>query len=243
MTSKTSGIGRFQSLYGKEIRAYFDHPTAYVVAVVFLIITGYFFTQELFLTRQTDMRPFAELSSLLLVFFVPAVTMRLFAEERKSGTLELLMTLPVEDGEILFAKLFAAISLMTFTLAMTLVYPVSIEFLGRVDPGSAVGVYTGLILTGSLLASAGLFASSLTRNQVVAFIISFLIGFVLYSVGKATPYAPLWIAPLMNFLGIDSHLHGLARGIFDSRDLVYYLTGTALFAFLTYVRLQLARSD
>jgi len=235
--------GRLSCLYAKELRAYFHNPAAYIVSVVFLLIAGYLFTQPLFLINQADIRSFTELAPLLLVFFVPAVTMRLFAEEAKEGTLELLMTLPVQEWQVLLAKFFAAWTLLAFTLALTAAYPISVAMLGRVDAGAIVGSYLGLMLTGALLAGAGIFASSLTRNQVVAFIIAFLISFGLYLCGKTSTYLPLALARVADFVGLDSHLDALSRGVIDSRDLLYYATCTGLFLFLTQVRLTLARSD
>lgn len=230
-------------LYSKELNAYFNTPSAYIIAVAFLLITGYFFTQSLFLAGLADIRPFVDLAPLLLVFFVPGVTMRLFAEEAKSGTLDLLLALPVSYGEVLMAKFLAAFSLMTATLTLTLIYPLSLAFLGKIDPGAVAGAYIGLVATGGVLVAAGLLASSLTRNQVVAFIIGFVPGFVFYLLGKVSAYIPLWLAPLVDFLGFDSHLDSLGRGVFDSRDLVYYLTITAFFLLLAHTRMKLVRAS
>ena len=234
---------RLRSLYFKELGAYFYNPAAYIVAIVFLLIAGYLFTQPLFLINQADIRPFTELAPLLLIFFVPAITMRLFAEEAKGGTLELLLTLPVQEWEVLASKFLAAVTLLAFTLALTAAYPISVAFLGNVDYGAIVGSYLGLLLTGALLAGAGVFASSLTRNQVVAFIIAFLISFALYLLGKTSTYLPFALSRVADFVGLDSHLDALSRGVVDTRDVVYYLTFTGFFLFLTQIRLGLARSD
>ncbi len=233
---------RLRALCSKELRAYFDNPAAYVISIIFLLVTGYVFTQPLFVINEADIRPFVELVPLLLIFFAPAVTMRLFSEEAKTGTLELLLALPVTEWEILSAKFAAATALIASMLALTWVYPVSISLLGRVDPGAIYLAYLGLLLTGALLAAAGTFASTLTSNQVVAFVAAFSIGFVLYTLGKLGPFVPLRLSPLVDFLGWDSHLDNLARGVLDARDVVYYLSGAGLFLFLAHERLKRVRS-
>lgn len=234
---------RMGHLYRKELTAFFYNPAAYIVSIVFLLISGYLFTQPLFLINQADVRSFTEMAPLLLIFFVPAITMRLFAEESKEGTLELLMTLPVEEWEVLTAKFLAAVSLLAFTLVLTAAYPISVACLGSVDYGAIIGSYVGLLLAGALLAGVGLFASSMTRNQVVAFIVAFLISFALYLLGKTSMYLPLGLSRIADFVGLDSHLEALSRGVVDSRDLIYFATSTGFFLFLTHVRLALSRSD
>lgn len=233
----------FWPLYRREAGAYFNNPSAYIISVVFLLITGYFFAQPLFLINQASLRTFIELMPLLLSIFVPAVTMRHFSEEFKAGTIELLLTSPARDWEILLSKFLAAVTLLCVVFALTLVYPATIGALGRPDWGGVAGAYAGLALTGALLASAGMFASSLTRNQVVAFIVGFLFSFALYLIGKVSAFVPLWLTPVTDYLGMDSHLDNIGRGILDSRDMMYYLSGTGLFLFLTQVRLWLLRSD
>ncbi|MBI4386341.1 MAG: ABC transporter permease subunit [Elusimicrobia bacterium] len=214
-------------LVRKELNAYFDSPAAYIISVVFLLITGYFFAQPLFLRNQADIGSFTDLAPLLLTFFVPAITMRHFSEEYKSGTIEILMTLPVRDRDILLSKFLASGALLAATLAFTAVYPVSVALLGKADLGAVAGAYAGLWLSGMLLVSAGLFGSTLSRNQVVAFIIAFLIGFSLFLLGKVGAFVPVWLTPYTEFLGLDAHLANLSRGVVDTRDLMYYATGSA----------------
>lgn len=233
----------FKALYRRETGAYFNAPTAYITAVVFLLIAGFLFAQPLFLAGQASIRSFVDLAPLLLTFFMPALTMRHFAEEYKSGTIEILLTFPVGDWEVLAAKFLATLTLLAATLALTLAYPLAVGLLGRLDWGAVAGAYVGLLLTGALLAAAGMFASTLTRNQVVAFILGFVIAFALFLAGKVGVTLPLALTPLTDYLGLDSHLDNLARGVFDTRDLVYYLSGTGFFLFLCQVRLWLTRSD
>jgi len=223
---------RTKALYLRELRGYFDTPAAYVVAIVNLLLSGYLFASPLFLQNRAVLDSFTSAAPLLFLFFIPAVTMRLYSEELKSGTYELLATLPVLDEEILAAKYLAALTVFTFMLAGTLLYPVTLFALGRPDWGAAAGAYAGLWLTGACLAAIGVWASSLTRNQVVAFIIAFLIGFVLFAAGKVHDFMPPGAAALADFLGFDSHLNRLARGVLDTRDLAYYASVAGYFLYL-----------
>jgi gliding motility-associated transport system permease protein len=231
------------ALYRRELAAYFHTPTAYVLSVVFLLITGYFFATPLFLTGQASIAGFTDLAPMLLAFLVPAITMRHFSEEFKSGTMEVLMTFPVRDWEIVAAKFLAAETLLCAMLACTLVYPISVSFLGSLDWGGVAGAYAGLALTGAVLIAAGMFASSLTRNQIIAFIVGVLLTFTLFALGKVGDLMPLRLSPLTDYLGLDAHLASLSRGVLDTRDLLYYASGTGLFLFLAQVRLWLLRSE
>lgn len=232
---------RFRSLYKKEARAYFNTPTAYIVVVAFLLITGYFFSQPLFLANSATLQSFSEVAPLLLVFFVPAVTMRLVAEELKSGTVEILVTLPVQDAEVVLAKYAAAVTVVALALAGTFAFPVTLATLGKLDWGAAAGAYLGLLLTGSVLAAGGLLASTLTRNQIIAFILGFFIAFALYLLGKIRTFVPLWFTPVTDFMGLDSHLENLSKGLFDTRDLLYYLSLSGYGLFLAYLNLNARR--
>lgn len=233
----------FRALYIKETRAYFSTPTAYIIAVVFLFCTGYFSAQPMFVTGQANVAGFLDLVPLLLTFFVPAITMRLFSEEQKSGTIELLQTLPVPDHLIVAAKYLAAVTLLWSLLGLTLGFPVALGWLGNLDWGATLVGYVGLGLAASMLAAIGLFASALTRNQVVAFIVGWAASFLLYALGKVDALVPPWLSPFTNFLGLDAHIHSMARGVVDSRDLIYFASLGGVFLFLTLIRLWVSRTD
>ena len=219
-------------IYRREIRSYFNSPVAYVVIVVFLAIVGWYFSNNLFLMNTASMRIVFELVPLVFLFFVPAVTMRLLAEEKKSGTLELLTTKPVRDVEIVMAKFLAAWTLLGATLAPTLVYLVTLMVLGTPDLGPVVTGYLGLMLTGGVYIAIGLFASSLTENQIVAFLIGMVIILAFFLADKVLLYMPGAIAPAVEYLGIDYHFSNIARGVIDSRDIIYF--GSVLgFALMT----------
>jgi len=231
----------FLALLRKEIRSIFDTPTAYVVTIVLLLISGYLFASPLFLENRAILTGFTDTAPLLFLFFIPAITMRLYAEEDKSGTLELLATLPVRDGVVLAAKYFGAMSLVAFMLAGSMVYPATLFLLGRPDWGAIAGAYVGLFLTGSVLTAIGLWASSMTRNQIISFIIAFLLSFGLYLLGKIHLFVPPEIASITDFIGLDTHLASIARGVFDSRDLLYYMSMTGFFLYLTFLNVHARR--
>ena len=209
-------------IYRRELRSYFNSPVAYVVILVFLIIIGWFFTSNLFVMNVASLRVVFELVPIVFLFFVPAVTMRLIAEERKSGTIELLTTKPVADGEIILGKFLAAWTLLAAALLPTLIYAITIMMLGDLDIGPVLAGYLGLLLMGGVYIAIGIFASSLTDNQIVAFILSFLIVFVLFMLDKVLLYVPEGLASTLEFLSIDYHFSNIARGVIDSRDVIYF---------------------
>lgn len=218
-------------IYKRELRSYFNSPVAYVVIVVFLAVLGWFFTNNLFLMNVASLRIVFDLVPLIFLFFIPAITMRLIAEEKKAGTLELLTTKPVRDVEIVLAKFFAAWTLLAAALAPTLFYLITIMTLGKVDLGPIISGYFGLLLMGGVYIAVGLLASSLTENQIVAFILSFLIVFVFFILDKILMYVPDTFASTLEFLSMDYHFSNIARGVVDSRNLIYFgsLLGFSLF--------------
>jgi ABC-2 type transport system permease protein len=219
------GIGRnVWALYKKELKAYFNSPVAYIVMAVFLLMAGWFFTSDLFLVNQADLRTFFEVGRLIFVFFVPAITMRLLAEEQASGSLELLVTYPVTDSEIVIAKWLSAVTLLAITLGFTLIYYFTIILLGNPDEGAVFGGYLGLLLLGASGSAIGVLASSLSRNQVVAFVLAFTVMFALFMLNNLLFFLPAWLAGIAEFLSFGFHLDNLSRGVVDSRDLLYFLS-------------------
>jgi ABC-2 type transport system permease protein len=217
-------VATILAIFRRELRSYFNSPVAYVVIVVFLAIIGWFFTSNLFLMNIASLRVVFELVPLVLLFFVPAITMRLLAEEKKSGTLELLTTKPVRDSEIILGKFLAAWILLAAALLPTLLYVLTLALLGSPDPGPILTGYLGLLLMGAVAIGIGLFASSITENQIVAFIIAFLILLILFLMDKVLMYVPEGLASTIEFLGIDYHFGNIARGVIDSRDVLYFLS-------------------
>jgi ABC-2 type transport system permease protein len=218
----------------REVRGYFDSPVAYIVLVTFLLVAGWMFFSTLFLFGRADLRGFFAPSpfspSMLLVILAPAVTMRLVAEERKSGTIELLTTLPVRDGEVILGKFLAALTLLATALALTVAYAITVDALGELDWGPVVSGYLGTLLFSAALLAIGLLCSTLTENQIVAFIVGFIVCAALYFVYWLQFFVPSGLAPLVEFLSTSSHLENMSRGVVDTRDVVYFLslTGGAL---------------
>jgi len=221
----------------REVKSYFNSAIAYVVIVVFLAIIGWFHTSNLFLSNVATMRLLFELVPIVFLFVVPAITMRLLSEEKKSGTIELLTTKPLHDAEIVLGKFLAAWALIGVALLLTLVYYVTIAALGKIDNGPVVGGYVGLMLMAGVYVAIGLLASSLTENQVIAFIIGFVFVFALFMFDKVLIYMPDTLASVVEFLGIDYHFGNVARGVVDSRDIIYFLSLLGFMLYLTVVSL------
>ncbi|HEV3032353.1 MAG TPA: ABC transporter permease subunit [Polyangia bacterium] len=214
----------------REIRTYFNSPVAYIVVTVFVGITGYLFFTQLFLEKQAELRQLFGFMPFLFMFMVPAITMRLLADEKSTGTLELLSTMPVRDWEVVLGKFLAALALLGTAVGLTLVFAISVRSLGPLDRGPAIGGYLGLVLMGGAFVAIGVMCSAFTRNSIVAFIASFGISFALYLFGKLTQFVPEALQPVISFLSIDGHFENIGRGVIDTRDVIYYLSiiGTCL---------------
>jgi ABC-2 type transport system permease protein len=217
----------------KELRSYFVSPIAYIVITLFLAITGALFFPTFFLYNQAEMRMFFEILPLLFAFFVPAVTMKLFAEERNLGSFEALLTMPLKLGDIVAGKILASTVFVAIMLLPTLIYPISILFVGSLDFGPVVGGYFGAILLGATFSAVGVFASSLTRNQIVSFIVAFSLCMFLTLVDKFLVLFPSAVVSIFQNLGADYHFKSVARGVIDSRDLIYFASVIALSVFGT----------
>ena len=252
---------RWLPVFKKEMRLYFGSPVAYVVFTFFLLISGWFFSQIFLFYSDASMRSFMQPQfgaqnlnviesvmrplftnmSVVLLFFIPMLTMRLFAEERKAGTFELLLTYPVRDGEVLAGKYLAALALYVLLLVLTLLYPAIIAYFTRVEWGPIFSGYLGLVLTGAVFLAVGVLVSSLTENQIVAGFGTFgvLLGF--WIVGWGAEFAGGGMRSVLQYLSIGDHLDGFTRGLIDTKDLIYYLTGIALALFLTLRSLESKR--
>jgi ABC-2 type transport system permease protein len=208
----------------REIRTYFNSPIAYIVITVFMLLSGYLFFSSLFIERQAELRSYFNLMPLLLSFIVPAMAMRLIAEEKASGSLEMLITMPVRDWQVIVGKFLAGMALLAAMVGLTLFYAVTVMLVGPLDKGPAIGGYLGILLVGGAYMAIGVMASTLTRNQIVAFIIGFAISFSLYLFYRLVPFMPESLRPMLAYLSVESHFDGMSRGIIDSRDVVYYLS-------------------
>jgi ABC-2 type transport system permease protein len=233
-----ANLNNVGTIFRREVRSYFNSAIAYVVIVVFLAIIGWFHTSNLFLANVASLRLMFELIPAVFLFIVPAITMRLLSEEKKTGTIELLTTKPLYDVEIVLGKFFAAWVLLGIALLLTLVYYLTIAFLGSIDNGPVIGGYLGLMLMAGVYVAIGLLASSLTENQVVAFIIGFVLVFALFMLDKVLIYVPESLTSIVEFLGIDYHFSNIARGVIDSRDVIYFISLLGFTLYLTVVSLE-----
>jgi ABC-2 type transport system permease protein len=211
-------------IFSKEFKGYFVTPIAYIVISIFLIVTGWFFFSTFFLFNQASLRNFFDLLPLTFSFIVPAVTMRLFSEELNVGSYEILLTLPVTYRDVILGKFTAAVAFVAAMLAPTQAYPICISFLGKLDWGPVAGGYIGAIFLGASYAAVGLLASSLTRNQIIAFIIGTAICISLTLIDKMLFFLPRTLLPFLEYLGADFHFQNISKGIIDSRDLLYFLS-------------------
>ncbi len=214
----------------RELAGYLDLPIAYVVLPSFLVLAGtwFFVLNPFFANGQATLRPFFELVPFLFTFFVPAITMRLFAEERRSGTLEVLLTWPLRDWEVVTGKFLGALGLLATATLLTLPFAATVAAMGPLDWGPVVGGYLGLLLLGSAYVSLGLLASVWTSNQIVAFIVAFLICFAFYVVGRALPMVPQALAGPLEALSFELRFDRVARGVVDSRDVVFFVSVVAV---------------
>src|SRR4029078_2075704 len=178
------------ALWRREIRTYFNSPVAYIVVSAFTLIAGgMFFGFQLFLAGETSLHGFFQNMPLLFMFLAPAITMRLLADEKSSGTLELLITMPVRDWEVVLRKFLAAMALLCVTLGLTVVFAITVRTLGPLDRGPAIGGYRGMVLMGGAYVAIGVMTSAFTRTSIVAFIAAFAISFSLYLIGRLGQFA------------------------------------------------------
>jgi ABC-2 type transport system permease protein len=218
----------------KEFKSYFISPIAYVFITVFLVISNFLFFQGFFLNNQADMRGYFSLLPWIFLFFVPAVTMRSWSEEKKGRTLELLLTWPISDIEVVIGKFFAAFAFLAVAILASVTIPITIMTLGNPDMGPIIGGYLGALLMGAAYLAIGLWISSHTENQIIAFIVGVVVTFVLFIISN--PFVlmavPHWMAPVLNYIGLGNHFESIERGVIDSRDILYYLSIIGFFLFL-----------
>jgi len=231
------------SILFKEISGFFTSWVAYLIMAAFMLVTGLFlwvFPDSSILDYgYAGLDSFFNIAPYLFIFLVPAITMRAIAEEKKDGTFELLATRPLSDWDILFGKFLACLGIVFLTLLPTLIYYFSIYQLGitrgNIDTGAVIGSYIGLVLLGSAFTSIGLFTSSLSNNQIIAFTVAVFLCFFSFSGfdSISSIISLQGIASFLTELGINEHYQSVSRGVLDTRDLIYFLSFTALFLFLS----------
>ena len=229
----------------KEFNSFFASPIAYLVIGVFLLINGLFlwiFKDDFNILNAgfADLNPFFFLTPWLFLFLIPAITMKSFADEFNSGTIELLKTKPISDWQIIMGKFWASLLLVIVALIPTLTYVYTIYQLGKpignIDFGSTIGSYIGLLFLAATYTAIGIFTSTLSKNQIVAFIIAVFITFFLYYGFDAISNS-LGNDLTIKKMGINEHFKSISRGVIDTRDLLYFLSVTVFFLYLTKMRL------
>tara|TARA_Y100000590_G_C15659336_1_gene991955 strand:- start:58 stop:771 length:714 start_codon:yes stop_codon:yes gene_type:complete len=218
----------------KELHSFFASPMAYIFLVVFAIVNGYFFTNTFFLYDQSDMRALFSIVPLVFLFFIPAVSMGLISREKSLGTIEIISTLPVRDFDIVLGKYLAALTLILVALLTTIIHYITLTFVGtNIDHGAVFSGYLGLALMGGVYAAIGIFSSSLTDNQVIAFIIGIAIVLIFFLMDQLLVFVPSSMAGIVQYLSTGFHLSNISRGVIDTRNLIYFLSMISFFLFLT----------
>jgi ABC-type uncharacterized transport system involved in gliding motility auxiliary subunit/ABC-type transport system involved in multi-copper enzyme maturation permease subunit len=225
------------TLARRELRSLFDHPTGYILLVVFLGVNNFLFFRNAFLTGVASLRPMLDLLPWIFLFFVPAVTMRALAEDARTGTLEVVLAQPVTELELVLGKYLGQLCFVWIALALTLTIPVGLSLGANLQGGIIVAQYVGAALLAAGLAAVGLWASSVTRNQITAFIVGVAVMFILILIG-ASPLLtglPVGLSAIAASLSVLPHFENIARGVIDLRDAVYFVTLAALFLALAYL--------
>ena len=237
------------SLFKKEVSLFFSTVTGYLVVIVFMLVNSLFLwvlpgSFNIMDNGYSTLEPFFEISPWVFLFLVSAVTMRMFSEEKRMGTLELLMTRPLTEMQIILAKYFAAVLLVLISIIPSLIFFYSVYHLGNpignIDTGGTWGSYIGLFFLAAIYAAVGIFSSSVTDNQIIAFILSTAISLLLYIGFDLLSTLPVFSLHegFISSLGINEHYKSLSRGVLDSGDIIYFACVAAIFLLLTRTVLQ-----
>ncbi|WP_413998152.1 gliding motility-associated ABC transporter permease subunit GldF [Flavobacterium sp. W1B] len=236
-----------KSIVLREIKSFFGSPIGYLVIAIFLILNGLFLwvfegEYNILNTGFADMSPFFTLSPWILIFLIPAVTMRSFSDEKKQGTLELLLTKPLSIWQIVSGKFLGSLLLIVLAIIPTFIYVIVISNLGmpqgNIDMGSTMGSYFGLLFLISAYTSIGIFTSTLSENQIVAFIVAVFVCFIFYFGFEGIASVVPTFSTLISALGMQDHFKSMGRGVIDTRDVLYFVSITALFLSFTVYKLK-----
>lgn len=226
----------------KELDSYFNSLIGYIILAIFLIITGLFtwlYGNDVFIRQQATLDQFFSIAPLVLLFIIPALTMKQIAEEKRNGTIELLLTKAISNRQIIVGKFLACFLMVCITIAFTLPYYFTITRLGNADHGAIIGGYFGLLLLSAAFTSIGIFASSFTQNQIVAFLLALFINVIfLWLLGFVGQYFQGILGEILTTLSIPEHYSSISRGVLDSKDLVYF--GSIIFLFLFLAELNIS---
>ncbi len=212
----------------RELGSFFDSLMAYIMLVAFLGFSGFFtwlYGSDIFFIRQASLQVFFAIAYWTLFFFIPALTMRLLAEENRSGTIEMLMTKPISDWQVVLGKFASVMILILIALVLTLPYYITVASLGPIDHGATITGYLGLILMSAVYVSIGLFASSISNNQIVAFLLALLISIFFHIIFNVLSFSVTGaLGSLFAYLSLTTHFDSISRGVIDTKDLIYFLS-------------------
>lgn len=219
----------------KEFKSIYESPIAYIVMIIFLVFQGWFFVRLFFLRNQAEMREFFTWMPLVFAMILPAITMRLFSEEMSSGSWEILVTLPLDLKEIIVGKFLSVILFVVLLLVPTFFYVVMVGLSGDLDIGPVIGGYLGAIFLGASFGAIGMFASSITRSQIVALVIGLGFCIFFWLVGKMLALLPDFMINFLQHLSTDYHFNNIAKGVLDLRDLIYFASISYVFLHATWM--------
>jgi ABC-2 type transport system permease protein len=234
-------MNRTLTIAKRELVGYFNGPAAYIVLCLFLLTLGLFFWNPFFLVNRVSVRGMFDLMSVLLLPTAPAITMGLLAEEKRTGTLEVLLTMPIRDTEVVIGKFLGALCLLAVLLLLTLPYPISVATLGRLDWGPVLSAYFAIFLQGAAMLAIGLLASSWTENQLIAFFTGGMICFTFWILSRFLPFVPGGVASALEWFSFDYHYESMVRGVIDSRDVLFFLSVTGFGLALAFRSLESRR--
>ncbi len=215
------------TISGRQFRSYFNGPVAYIVICIVMLTLGFFFWNTFFLYGRASAREMFRWLGLILVFALPALTMGLLAEEKRTGTIELLITMPVTEAQVILGKFLGVLGLYAVLLVLTLPYPISVSTLGNLDWGPVWSGYLGLFLQGSAILAIGLMASSWTSNQLIALFVALALSVFFWVLDKFLALLPTNAASALEWLSFDYHFQSMARGVVDLRDVLFFFSVTA----------------
>ncbi len=226
---------------GRQFRSYFNGPVAYIVICIVMLALGFFFWNTFFLYGRASAREMFRWLSLILVFALPALTMGLLAEEKRTGTIELLITMPVTDAQVILGKFIGVLGLYAVILVLTVAYPISVSTLGNLDWGPVWSGYLGLLLQGSAILAIGLMASSWTDNQLIALFVALTLSVFFWVLDKFLALLPTNAASALEWLSFDYHFQSMARGVVDLRDVLFFFSVTIFALALAFRALESRR--
>jgi ABC-2 type transport system permease protein len=208
----------------RELRAYFLSPLAYIVIFLFLAVAGFLFALILNTSREATLRPLISNVSVVFLFIVPLVSMRLLSEEQRSGTIELLLTHPIQEWQVVVGKFLATVVLLAVMLLLTSLYPVFLLSFGNPDKGPLLTGYLGVLLQGSAFMAVGLFASSLTENQIIAALVAFSFLLILWLSDNLGQFLGGTLGGIVSYVSVTTHFQDFPTGVINTKDVIYFLT-------------------